>query len=256
MFDLPKSKLGDVPGFTIASPDLEKSYKYYMKLGFKEKWQSDYPFKVIQITDGNIQITLRYDIEPYIAMSYYVKDLDKIVNELEKDGIEFSYKSQRSEFIKRYIFQSPDGINISLVIWGPVFDHQSDGTMLLMDQNDYNKPEKYVNKVCGMFGEFAHPVKDINTSILFWQRLGFTTLSKFESPYPWAILSDGLHAIGLHQTEDFNYPAITYYATDMKQKIEKLKNEGLENFAEFMGENNIVLTTPENQHIFLFSLGM
>jgi hypothetical protein len=41
----------------------------------------------------------------------------------------------------------------------------------------------------------------------------------------------------------------------MKDKIEKLKKYGLNNFAE-SGGSGIVLTTPERQKINLFKLGM
>jgi hypothetical protein len=127
--------------------------------------------------------------------------------------------------------------------------------MLTMPQQDYFDPSKYVNKVCGLFGEFCHPVKDLETSLVFWQKIGFTVLSKFDMPNPWAIVSDGLSIVGLHQTTEFTYPAITFFAADSKEKIAKLKSEGLQNYTE-KGESNIVLTTPEQQHIFLFKLGM
>jgi len=42
----------------------------------------------------------------------------------------------------------------------------------------------------------------------------------------------------------------------MKDKIEKLKNDGLNNCTEKNGQSNIVVTTPEKQHINLFELGM
>jgi predicted lactoylglutathione lyase len=128
-------------------------------------------------------------------------------------------------------------------------------TMLTMQPQDYANPEKYVNKVCGMFGEFAMPVKDLDRSISFWEKLGFKALSKMTSHYPWAILSDGLAIVGLHQTENFTDPTITYFASDMKAKIEKLKQDGLDNYKE-MNPGNIVVTTPEQQKINLFSLGM
>jgi hypothetical protein len=41
----------------------------------------------------------------------------------------------------------------------------------------------------------------------------------------------------------------------MSKKIENLKKEGLENYKE-QGPSNVVVTTPEQQHIFLFKLGM
>jgi hypothetical protein len=36
-------------------------------------------------------------------------------------------------------------------------------------------------------------------------------------PYPWAILSDGLMLIGLHQTKNFSYPAVTYFGLNSEQ---------------------------------------
>jgi hypothetical protein len=125
-----------------------------------------------------------------------------------------------------------------------------------MPQTDYFNPEKYVNKTCGMFGELAHPVKDIEASIAFWELLGFATLSKFTSPYPWAILSDGLSVVGLHQATHLTAPTITYFAADMKDKIERLKTSGINNYDESRGAGNLILSTPEGQKIFLFKMGM
>jgi catechol 2,3-dioxygenase-like lactoylglutathione lyase family enzyme len=255
MFDLPKPKLGDVTAITIASPDLEDSLSFYQKLGFEELLRSDFPFPLIQITDGALLIMLRRDPTPYLALTYYVKDLEDIVDELERSGIVFVQKPEPSDFVKRYLFQSPDTFNISLVTYVDGFAQPPGPTMLTMPPQDYSNPEKYVNKSCGLFGELAQPVKDLEGSIQFWQKLGFAVLSKYSSPYPWAIISDGLAVVGLHQTEQFDYPAITFFASDMKDKIEKLKGTGLTGFSE-KGPGNIVLTTPEKQHINLFKLGM
>jgi hypothetical protein len=125
--------------------------------------------------------------------------------------------------------------------------------MLTMQPQNYSNPDKYVNKICGMFGEFALPVKNLNNSILLWQKLGYKTLSQKTSPYPWAILSDGLGIVGLHQTNNFSDPTITFFASDSKNKIEELKQNGLINFTE-QGESSIVLTTREQQKINLFKL--
>ncbi len=256
MLNLPKPKLGDVTAITMSTPDLDKSLEYYQRLGFTLSWRIDVPFSLIQMTDGALLLMLRLDKNPYCALSYFVKELDKVVAEVEGYGIVFSQKPNPNDFIKRYVMQSPDGLTISLVNFGDGFVQPPGPSMLTMPQEDYSKPEKYVNKICGMFGELAHPVKDLEKSISFWKQLGFAVLSKFTSPYPWAILSDGLAVVGLHQTNNFSYPAITFFASDMKEKISKLKNNGLKEYVESGGQGNIVLTTPEKQHINLFKLGM
>ena len=255
MQNLPTPILGDITAFTITSPDLEKSLAYYQKLGFKELYRADWPFPWIQITDGVLLIMLRADSNPYIALTYYVSDINSVVAGLDKKGIKFTMRAKDSDMLKRFVMQSPDGLTISLVGIIEGFSQPSGPGMLSMPHQDYFNPEKYVNKVCGLFGEFAHPVADLETSIKYWELLGFKAISKFTAPYPWAIISDGLSIVGLHQTKNFDYPAITFFAADMKEKITKLKEGGLTDYVE-KGPANIVLTTPEKQHINLFKLGM
>ena len=258
MFNLPSPKLGNVSAITITSPDLEKSLQYYQKLGFQEVQRMDVPFPWLQVSDGALLIMLIRRDDPYIALTYYIDPsaIDTIAQTLEQQGIPFSLKAKASDIVKRYIFQTPDKQNISLVAnMEDVFKQPPGPTMLRMEQADYTNPEKYINKICGMFGEFAHPVTSLERSLDFWQKLGFIELSKFTSPYPWAIISDGLNTVGLHQTDKFPSPAITYFASDMQEKIQRLKNTGIE-ISQDMGPANIVLRTPEGQQINLFKLGM
>ena len=255
MLQLPTPFLGEVTALTITTPDLEVSLKYYQALGFTELYRAEWPFPWIQISDGVLLIMLRKDPQPYLALTYYVKNVEKVAKELEGKGITFATKPKPKDPVKRYLFLSPDGLNISLVGMIDGFKQPAGPGMLTMPQADYFNPEKYVNKTCGMFGELAHPVVDLDKSITFWELLGFKALSRHESPYPWAILSDGLSIVGLHQTTNFAYPAITYFAADMAAKIAKLKTNGLTSFTE-ESNGNLNLTTPEGQHIFLYSLGM
>ncbi len=255
MFTLPEPILANVNGFTITSPDLDASFACYQLLGFTEIFRTDFPFPLIMMTDGSLQIMLRKDPTPYIALTYYVKNIGKTVNELEAKGVDLATKYKPTDMVKRCLIKSPDGINISLVEIVDGFTQPPGPTMLQMPQEDYFTPEKYVNKRCGMFGEFAHPVADIDASMIFWEKLGFKVLSKMASPYPWAIISDGISTVGLHQTTSFTEPAITYFASDMREMIEQLKAMGLTNFTE-KGPANIVVETPEKQHINLFKLGM
>ena len=62
--------------------------------------------------------------------------------------------------------------------------------------------------------------------------------------------------IGLHQTKNFNYPAVTYFGLGTEKRIQQLKEHGLQHFSEMAGKNNQVLNTWEGQHFFLFSLGI
>ncbi len=255
MLNFPKPKLGDVTAITIASPDLDVSFQYYQTLGFTKVLESDFPFPFIQITDGALLIMIRKDNNPYIALTYYVKEMDELVADLKATGISIKQMPTPDKMIQRYLIVTDEGHNITLVSYVDGFTQPTGATMLTMQPNDYSNPDKYVNKACGMFGEFALPVKNLDNSIAFWEKLGYKSLSKRLSPYPWAILSDGLGIVGLHQTDSFSDPTITFFAADSKIKIENLKQHGLVNYSD-KGESNIVLTTPEQQKINLFKLGM
>jgi len=255
MNNLQKPILGEVSALTITTHDLEMSLAFYRKLGFAELMRADFPFPWIQISDGVLLIMLRQDEQPYLALTYYVKNVEKVAKELEQKQISFIHKPKPKDMVKRYLFQSPDGLNISLVGGVEGFRQPPGPGMPDMPQADFFNPDKYVNKVCGLFGELAHPVADLEKSIQFWKMIGFTPVSIYTDPYPWAILTDGLGIVGLHQSNHFNYPAITYFAADRVAKVKKLKQERLTGFLD-ESFSNAKLKTPEGQHFFLFSLGM
>jgi predicted lactoylglutathione lyase len=251
-----QSKLGEVACVYVTSTDLDSSIAVYEKLGFPKIASNTFPVPWAQASDGSLLIMIRKDNTPYIGLTYYVTDIEKVANQLEKDGIVFTQKPKEGDQIKRYYFKSPDGLNIMLASNLGAFTQPTGTTMLNMKQSDFTSADKYPNKQCGVFGEFCHPVADLNTSIAFWKKIGFELRSQMNQPYPLAIMSDGLMIIGLHQTKNFDYPAVTYFGLNTDKRIQQLKGQGLKNFTEMMGKNNVILKTWEGQHFFLFNMGM
>ncbi|MGC4103940.1 hypothetical protein [Ferruginibacter sp.] len=251
-----QSKLGEVACIYVTTSNLDSSLAVYEKLGFAKTGANEFPVPWVQVSDGSLIIMMRKDPTPYIGLTYYVTDIEKVVAALEKDSIVFYQKPKPGDPIKRYYFKSPDGFNIMLAANLGAFTQPTGTTLLTMNQADFNTADKYPNKQCGAFGEFAHPVKDINVSVAFWKKLGFKASAEMKEPYPHVILSDGLMIIGLHQTKHFDYPAVTYFGINTAKRIEALKAKGLTNFTEVQGKNNVALKTFEGQHFFIFSLGM
>jgi hypothetical protein len=171
-------------------------------------------------------------------------------------GVAIEEMPAPAKMIKRYQMRSPDGHNVMLTTHVDGFTQPTGSTLLKMPQQDYMDPDKYENKTCGVFGEFAHPVVDLKASISFWEKLGLVVISRFTSPYPLAILSDGLAIVGLHQTTHFTQPAITYFAGDMKDKIEKLQSTGIKEIQAAKGQSSVTLITPENQRIDLSKMSL
>lgn len=251
-----QSKLGDVASVYITSSNLDSSLAVYEKLGFAKIGSNEYPAPWMQLSDGSLLLTIRKDNTPYIGLTYYMSDPESLVAALEKDSIEFLQKPKSDDFVKRYLFKAPGGLNIVLSNNPGGFTQPTGTTLLTMLPADYNVPEKYPNKICGAFGEFAYPVTDLAAALSFWKKIGFKVKAEMKSPYPHAILSDGLMIIGLHQATHFNYPAITYFGIKTAERIGQLKQNGLQSFTEMGGKTNVVLQTWEGQHFFIFSLGM
>ena len=251
-----QSKLGEVACVYVTTTDLDSSMAVYEKLGFQKTGSNTFPVPWSQASDGTVLIMMRKDADPYIGLTYYVTDIEKVAEQLEKEGIVFTQKPKDGDPIKRYYFKSPDGFNIMLASNLGAFQQPNGITMLNMKPEDFKSADKYPNKQCGVFGEFCHPVSDLNISIAYWKKLGFTVKSQVTAPYPFAILSDGLMLIGLHQTKNFTYPAVTYFGLNTGKRVQQLKEQGLQNFSEMAGKNNVILKTWEGQHFFLFSLGM
>ena len=251
-----QTKLGEVASIYVASPDLDSSIAFYEKIGFPKIASNVMPVPWALVSDGSLLIMMRKDSTKYVGLTYYTKDIENTVAQLEKNGIVFIQKPKEEDLIKRYFFKSPDGLNIMLASNVGLFKQPTGITMLNMNPIALQSEDQYPNKECGAFGEFCHPVADLNKSIEYWKKLGFEVKSQMAQPYPWAILSDGLMLIGLHQTKDFSYPAVTYFGLNTENRVKELKGNGVTGFTEMMGKKNVTLKTWEGLHFFLFSMGM
>jgi len=251
-----QSKAGDVACVYVTTTNLDSSAAVYQKLGFAKIAANDYPFPWVQVSDGSLLIMMRKDATPFIGLTYYAADVEKIVSQLEKDSMVFVQKPKADDIVKRYYIKSPDGFNVVLSNNLGGFAQPTGTTLLNMKPEDYMTADKYPNKQCGAFGEFAQTVTNLSASIAFWKKLGFTVKGQMNAPYPHAILTDGLMIIGLHQKKDPDFPAVTYFGVNTDKRVQLLKANGLHHFSEVAGKNNVSLTTWEGQHFFIFSMGM
>ena len=251
-----QTKLGEVASIYVTSLDLDSSIALYEKIGFPKISANVMPTPWALVSDGSLLIMMRKDSVKYEGLTYYTSNIENTVAQLKKIGIEFTQKPKEEDLIKRYYFKSPDGLNIMVASHVGLFRQPTGITMTSMNPIALRSEDKYPNKECGVFGEFSHPVTDLNSSIEYWKKLGFEVTTQMTQPYPWAILSDGLMLIGLHQTKDFSYPAITYFGLNTEKRVQDLKGKGVTGFTEVKGKNNVSLKTWEGLHFFLFSTGM
>jgi catechol 2,3-dioxygenase-like lactoylglutathione lyase family enzyme len=82
--------------------------------------------------------------------------------------------------------------------------------------------------VLGRFLEFSISTPDIQASLEFYRKLGFTEAEVGEAwPHPYAVLSDGRIHLGLHQ-ESARTPSITFVKPDLLKHVDALEKRGVE----------------------------
>ena len=81
----------------------------------------------------------------------------------------------------------------------------------------------------GRFLEVSVYVPDVLASLSFYERLGFTQATTGEAwPYPYAVVTDGRLAIGLHQQELSQSPLLAFVLPDLGQHLGALEAAGVE----------------------------
>lgn len=105
----------------------------------------------------------------------------------------------------------------------------------------------------GRFHEFSVHAPDVLASIAFYERLGFTQVTTGEAwTYPYAVVTDGRLAIGLHQRELLQSPLPAFVLPDLSGKLAALERAGIEVVDRRLGSdvfNEASLAMPDGQMI-------
>jgi catechol 2,3-dioxygenase-like lactoylglutathione lyase family enzyme len=81
--------------------------------------------------------------------------------------------------------------------------------------------------VLGRFLEFSLPTSDIQASLDFYSRLGFSQAEVGDAwPHPYAVVTDGRITLGLHQ-EAIPAPSMTFIKPDLLKHLDSLEALGL-----------------------------
>lgn len=248
------NKLGRAAYLTIGTTNVDTSMGLYEKLGFKRENEGSAPVRWTEICDGSLHIILVEGKDEYLGLTYVSDDIDSGIETLKAVGLRPVMTVGTEEAPRQVIAQIRPGVLVSINQSRPDVDYNY-VSKTLMDIDFANlTPENFPNSQCGIFGELALNINQLDTEIAFWEKIGFSVGEKNTMPYPWAIVSDGLFIIGLHETDEFDQPALTYFDLNMDEKIKRLQETGVE-FASIDNDNSGTINTPEGQRFFLFPLG-
>lgn len=220
-------KLGAYLQLLLRVKNVDQAISYYEQLGFRKLGHD-------VVTDGSVNIKLASGAFNSPTFHYLDSDIQAI-----KQMFSPNKRKEKTGHATQAEFKSPSGLRIML---------DRDTSPVAMPRGTPGS-RSAISKL-GQFGEFTIPVKDLKDDLLFWTKLGFEPLHMAEIPYRYALLSDGLIVIGLHENHPQRDCTLTYFAADMPQRIQQLQQQGFDIHALHKNANvteSAILTTRDGQ---------
>ncbi len=240
-------QLGRSVEFSLSVKNANQALEFYQGLGFRETASAPAPHPVKTVTDGSIVIALHQASFPSPSVTFFGAKPKEILKILKNAKIHSEMKFDERGDIKSVEFVDLNGLRIvarsdaGIEREGVQFEMMS----LAGDNKEYSK--------CGMFGEFAVSTKSRDATFDFYKNFSFVRNHESNSPHPWGIYVNGITVLGVHQSNDVQTPALTFFAKNSAERIARLKSEGFD-FLQELDPKNAILQSPDGQLIFIFTL--
>lgn len=177
------------------------------------------------------------------ALAFYSDDSVNLQLKDQNDAFCLNYLSNQFETIQEKLIQlaipfsnQENRLHIHLNLGFSVTIHSGNSIDLCeipltqlrtADVDTLYQPNLHPNKILGLFGEIAVSVADLNENIEIFNALGFRNTELHQGPYPWGIITDGIHTIGLHELEETLVPGLVYYSPVMENIVHDFNRQGL-----------------------------
>ena len=233
--------LGRFLEISIHAPDVLDSLAFYERLGFSqatvgETWA--HPYAVV--TDGRLFIGLHCYEFPSPSLTFVQPDLMRRLEDIEALGIELAFRRVGTDVFNEAGFTDPNGQMIAL-----------------LEARTFSPPARASIETSwlGWFEEFALPVRDLEASREFWERLGFVSAETGDVPYPRIGLTSDSLDVALLRTSHLDRPALVFREPDMPDRIRRLRESGVEFSRELPRmldpARNALLVAPEGTQLLL-----
>jgi catechol 2,3-dioxygenase-like lactoylglutathione lyase family enzyme len=206
--------LGRFLEYSIATPDIQASLAFYLKLGFSpaetgEAWA--HPYAVV--TDGRIHLGLHQDPRPAPALTFVKPDLLRHLAVLESLGVDFEFRRLGNDVFNELGWLDPSGHLLHLVearTFSPTKRSDTDTSL------------------CGYFVEIALPTPQIEDSKAFWEKFGFVGMDEMGAALPHVSCTSDSIDVGLYEPAHFLAPTLLFETTDVGGTLARLAGEGIE----------------------------
>ncbi len=236
------SLLGTYTRVVLSCKNVVQSMSWWTRIGFSPTADGmDRPDSAITMTDGQIGITLVKDVLPSPIIMFAHPNMRMLKDSLDSLRINTTF-DVKGPTIGEIRLVSPNGVHLAV--------RPEPGEQVVPVSGDSNR-------ICGKLAELSIGTGYIKTEQSFWERLDFTIQKSGMIPYAFTNMWDGKFIIGLHEEREIPTVAFSYFAADMKDRIELLRKSGITFYDELKDDAGVTehayLLSPDGQLVMLFS---
>ena len=235
--------LGRFLEFSLAAPDIQSSFDFYLTLGFSSAEVGDaWPHPYAVVTDGRICLGLHQEPIPAPSLTFVKPDLLKHLDALEQKGIEFEFRHLGDDVFNEVGWLDPSG---QLVRW--------------VEARTFSPSKRLANDTsrCGYFLEIALPAPDREAAKAYWEDFGFVGMEEAGDRLPHIACTSDYIDLGLYHPADLRRATLRFEVDDVGGTLAHLADKGIVPSGELPpGLRSVpaaVLLAPEGTPILLTS---
>lgn len=232
------SGIGHFLEFSVQTPDILESLRFYKTLGFTELESADvWHHKYAVISDGVLNIGLHDREFDSPAITFVQPELAKHARSMNDHGFNFTTMRLDEDVFNELHLNDHDGHTI-MMLEARTFSAADE------DEND---------SACGTWFELTLPVRDAMRSARFWAPIAPVVLDMREEPTLHMRFDAGGIALGLSESIALDGPSLCFKCHDREQIKELCKRYGYttKKFPGFEGAFR-ALQAPEGTSLYLF----
>ncbi len=232
------STLGRFLEFSVRTPDILESLKFYKSLGFTELDISDvWTHKYAVVSDGEINIGLHERDFESPAITFVHANLAKRARKMTDSGFDFTVMKLSEESFNELCLTDRDGHTISM-----------------LEARTFNASEdSEQDSRCGSFFELTLPVRDTLRAARFWAPIAPSLLEMREEPTTHMRFDANGLPLGLSESIALKGPSLCFKCVD-RQELLNFLDKAPEPYQKFPGFEGAfaVIRAPEGTELYIF----
>ena len=232
------STIGQFLEFSVRTPDVLESLRFYTSLGFTELECADvYRHKYAVVSDGELNIGLHDAEFDAPAITFVQADLARHARSMTDHGYEFDFARLHEDVFNQLRFKDRDGHSIRMV----------EARTFHMNEDAEN------DSLCGGLLELSLPVRDTVRAAQFWAPIAPNVLEMREEPTTHMRFDVTGVALGLSESIALEAPSLCFRCPDRATLMAVLEQRGItyEKYPGFEGAF-AALRAPEGTALYLF----